>query len=67
MHSLRIPLLAACLAVADAETHFRKAGSPASLKGILVGSRVVIHAYQNGDKFHAPEVKIATSTSTQHP
>jgi len=44
----------------DGETHFLKAGAAATIKDVLVGSRVVIHAHQNGDKFHAVEVKIGT-------
>jgi NAD/NADP transhydrogenase alpha subunit len=47
----------------DAETHFLKGGSPATAKDVLIGSRVVIHAHQNGDKFHAAEVKIGTGTA----
>ncbi len=47
----------------DAETHFLKGGSPATAKEVQVGSRVVIHAHQNGDKFHAVEVKIGTSAA----
>jgi hypothetical protein len=45
----------------DAETHFLKGTSPASAKDIVIGSRVVIHAHQNGDKLHAAEVKIGTA------
>ena len=47
----------------DAETHFLKAGAPASARDVLIGSRVVIHAHQNGDKFHAAEVKIGTTAA----
>lgn len=46
----------------DAETHFLKAGAPATVKDLAIGSRVVIHAHKNGDKFHAAEVKIGTNT-----
>lgn len=46
----------------DAETHFLKGDSPATAKEIVIGSRVVIHAHQNGDKYHAAEIKIGTST-----
>lgn len=45
----------------DDETHFLKGGSPATAKDVQIGSRVVIHAHQSGDKFHAAEVKIGTS------
>jgi len=45
----------------DGETHFLKGSVPATIKDVLVGSRVVIHAHQNGDKFHAAEVKIGTT------
>lgn len=48
----------------DAETHFLKGTSPATLKDVVVGSRVVIHAHKNGDKLHAAEVKIGASTAT---
>ena len=52
----------------DTETHFVKGGSPAAAKDVVVGSRVVIHAHQNGDKFHAAEIKIGTPTTVaQHP
>jgi len=45
----------------DAETRFLKAGSPASIKDVVVGARVAIHAHKNGDKFHAAEIKIGAS------
>jgi len=51
----------------DGETHFLKGAAPATIKDVQVGSRVVIHAHQNGEKLHAAEVKIGTSTGTQHP
>jgi hypothetical protein len=52
----------------DGETHFLKGSAPATIKDVLVGSRVVIHAHQNGDKFHAAEVKIGTSAPVNpHP
>jgi hypothetical protein len=51
----------------DAETRFLKGDSPASAKDIMVGSRVVIHAHQNGDKYHAAEIKIGTTPVAQHP
>ena len=47
----------------DAETHFLKGGAPATVKDVVIGSRVVIHDHQNGDKFHAVEVKIGTSST----
>lgn len=51
----------------DGETHFLKGGSPATPKDLMVGSRVVIHAHQNGDKLHAAEIKIGPSTGVaQH-
>ena len=46
----------------DGETHFFKAGAPATVKDLAVGNRVVIHAHKNGDKFHAAEVKIGMAT-----
>lgn len=51
----------------DAETHFLKGGSPATAKDVQVGSRVVIHAHQNGEKFHAAEVKIGTTPTSPQP
>lgn len=51
----------------DGETHFLKGGAPATVKDVVVGSRVVIHAHQNGDKFHAAEVKIGTSSAAANP
>ena len=51
----------------DGETHFLKGGAAATIKDVLIGSRVVIHAHQNGDKFHAAVVKIGTNAATQHP
>jgi len=51
----------------DAETHFLKGTSPASAKDIVIGSRVVIHAHQNGDKLHAAEIKIGTAPVAPHP
>jgi hypothetical protein len=47
----------------DGETHFLKGTVPATIKDIVVGSRVVIRAHQNGDKFHAAEVKIGINTA----
>ena len=51
----------------DADTHFLKGGSPATVKDIQIGSRVVIHAHKNGDKLHAAEIKIGTNTAANHP
>jgi len=52
----------------DDETHFLKGSSPATVKDLEVGSRVVIHAHKNGEKMHAAEVKIGVSTAgTSHP
>ena len=50
----------------DGETHFLKGTVAATAKDIVVGSRVVIHANPNGDKFHAAEIKIGTSTPAKH-
>ena len=51
----------------DAETHFVKGASAASVKDVLVGSRVVIHAHKHGDALHAAEVKIGvTAPANQH-
>jgi hypothetical protein len=47
----------------DGETHFLKGTAPATIKDVVVGSRVVIHAHQNGDKFHAAEVKIGINAA----
>jgi hypothetical protein len=51
----------------DSETHFLKGTSPAAAKDIVVGSRVVIHAHQDGEKYHAAEIKIGTAPVAQHP
>ena len=51
----------------DAETHFLKGTAAATAKDVVVGSRVVIHAHQNGDKYHAAEIKIGTASAAQHP
>jgi len=50
----------------DADTHFLKGASPATVKDVAIGSRVVIHAHQNGDKLHAAEVRIGTANAAQH-
>lgn len=46
----------------DSETHFLRAGAPATVKDLKIGNRVVIHAHKNGDKLHAAEVKIGMNT-----
>lgn len=51
----------------DAETHFLKGTASATAKDLVVGSRVVIHAHQNGDKYHAAEIKIGVAGAAQHP
>jgi hypothetical protein len=51
----------------DGETHFLKGTVAATAKDIVVGSRVVIHAHQNGEKFHAAEIKIGTGTAAKKP
>ena len=51
----------------DAETHILKGDSMATAKDIVVGSRVVIHAHQSGDKYHAAEIKIGTAPVAPHP
>ena len=39
------------------KTKFEKSGSPATLKDLKVGDRVVIHASPSGDKLVASEVR----------
>jgi len=52
----------------DPETRFLQGGTPATIKDVLVGSRVVIHAHKHGDMLHAAEVKIgASAPANQHP
>jgi hypothetical protein len=52
----------------DSETHFLKGSDSASIKDVIVGSRVVIHAHKHGDTLHAAEVKIGlTTAATSHP
>jgi len=46
----------------DAETRFIKGESTATAQDVAIGSRVVIHAHQNGDKLHAAEVKIGAAS-----
>ena len=47
----------------DGETHFMKGDLTATAKDVAVGSRVVIHAHQNGDKLHAAEIKIGSASA----
>ena len=47
----------------DEETHFLKGNATSTVKDVVVGSRVVIHARKHGDSLHAVEVKIGTSTA----
>ncbi len=47
----------------DCETHFIKGGLTATAQDVAIGSRVVIHAHQNGDKLHAAEVKIGSASA----
>ena len=48
-------------------THFVKGDSPASLKDIQVGSRVVIHAHWHEGKLEAAEIKIGIATPPRKP
>jgi len=50
----------------DAETHFLQGDTPATLKNVVVGIRVVILAHKRGDMLHAAEVKVATGTPVNH-
>jgi hypothetical protein len=47
----------------DDETKILKGESPATLKDITIGCRVVIHAHVHGDKLHAAEIKIGTNSA----
>ncbi len=49
------------------ETKFIKNGSPAALKDLKIGDRVVIHALKKGDQFEAHTVRIGASQGTDHP
>jgi len=49
----------------DDETHFLKGDSPASLKDVQIGSRVVIHAHKHEGKLEAAEVKIGMMASVK--
>jgi hypothetical protein len=46
--------------------HFLKGDTPATLKDVVVGIRVVIHAHKHGDMLHAAEVKVGTGTPVNH-
>lgn len=50
----------------DGETHFLKGDTPATVKDVVIGSRVVIHAHKHGDMLHAAEVKIGVAAAKQH-
>jgi hypothetical protein len=47
------------------KTKFEKSGSPASLKDLKVGAKVVIHANPSGDKLVAREVRFGTMKGKQ--
>lgn len=47
----------------DSETKFIKGGSPATVKDVQVGSRVVVHAHKRDNSLHAAEVKIGTNAA----
>ena len=46
----------------DGETKFLKGDTPATVKDVQVGSRVVIHAHKHDNELHAAEVKIGTGS-----
>ncbi len=46
----------------DGETKFLKGDTPATIKDVRVGSRVVIHAHKHDNGLHAAEVKIGTGS-----
>jgi len=48
----------------NGETKFVKGDSPATIKDVRVGSRVVIHAHNKGNSLHAAEVKIGKDAAT---
>jgi len=54
------------VAIGD-ETHFVMGDSPASLKDIQIGSRVVIHAHKHEGKLEAAEIKIGVATPAKKP
>lgn len=47
------------------KTKFEKSGSPATLKDLKVGTKVVIHANPSGDKLVAREVRFVTMKGNQ--
>ncbi len=47
------------------QTKFEKSGSPATLKDLNVGDKVVVHADVSGDKLVANEVHFGTMKSKQ--
>jgi len=47
-------------------TKFQKSGSPAALKDLKVGDKVVIHATGSEDKLVASEVRFGTMSKRQH-
>jgi preprotein translocase subunit YajC len=47
-------------------TKFQKSGSPAALKDLKVGDKVVIHATGPEEKLVATDVKFGTMTKGQH-
>ncbi len=49
------------------ETKFVKSGSPASVKDLKVGDRVVIHAAAKGDKLQAHEVRFGAQSPSKNP
>lgn len=48
-------------------TKFAKSGSPATLKDLKVGDRVVIHAKPNGNVLEAAEVKFGETPKVSSP
>jgi hypothetical protein len=51
----------------DGETKFMKGDTPATIKDVEVGSRVVIHAHKHDNSLHAAEVKMGKSAASgQH-
>ncbi len=49
------------------ETKFVKSASPASVKDLKVGDRVVIHAAVKGDKLEAREVRFGAQSPSKNP
>ncbi len=49
------------------ETKFVKSGSPASVKDLKVGDRVVIHAEKKGERLEAREVHFGAQSSSKNP